>query len=251
MNPLMPIALVLSLSQAPVQTPLWPQFRGGDANPVGTNVRLPDRWSKTQNVEWVQSIPGRGWSSAIVTADKVFLTTATTDGKSKAPQIGTEYSNEYIAELMKQGLSEEEAVKKVTERDFELPNEVTLHYLLYCLDLKTGKVVWKKEFYSGRPPRGRHRKNSFVSETPVTDGKRIYVYVANLGAWAYDLTGNLVWKTPLEVNPIYLEFGTGSSPVLAGDQLVFLTDNQKHQYLAALDTQTGKPLWRTDRDLGP
>jgi outer membrane protein assembly factor BamB len=199
----------------------------------------------------VQAIPGRGWSSAIVTADKVFLTTATTDGKSKTPQIGTEYSNEYIAELMKKGVSEEEAIKKVTERDFELPNEVKLHYLLYCLDLKTGKVAWKKQFYSGRPPGGRHRKNSFVSETPVTDGKRVYVYVANLGVWAYDLTGKLVWKKPLEVNPIYLEFGTGSSPVLAGNQLVFLTDNQKHQYLAALDKQTGKLLWRTDRDLGP
>nr|WP_309687165.1 PQQ-binding-like beta-propeller repeat protein [Armatimonas sp.] len=244
-------ALLLAAPSVLAQDSAWPQFRGPNANPIGTSALLADRWSKTQNVEWSQTIPGRGWSSAIVTGGKVFLTTATTDGKSKVPQKGTEYSNEYVAELMKKGLSEEEVMKKVNERDFELPDEVTLHYFLYCLDLKTGTVEWKKEFYTGRPPGGRHRKNSFVSETPVTDGKLVYVYVANLGVWAFDLAGKQAWKTPLEVNPIYLEFGTGSSPVLAGNQLVFLTDNQKQQYLAALDKNTGKQLWRTDRDLGP
>lgn len=229
--------------------PSWPQFRGPSVNPVGTSTKLADRWSKTQNVEWAQPIPGRGWSSPIVVGDQVFVTTATTDGKSKAPQVGTEYSNEYVAELAKQGLSEEEIMKKVNERDFELPNEVNLHYYLYCLNLKTGKVLWKQEFHAGHPPGGRHRKNSFTSETPVTDGKRVYVYVANLGIWAYDLKGKQVWKKSLESNPIYLEFGTGGSPVLAGDQLVILTDNQKQQYVAAFDTKTGNQLWRTNRDL--
>src|ERR1041385_6539302 len=97
----------------------WPQFRGPESNPVGTHVRLAERWSKTENVEWSQEIPGRGWSSPIVTGSKVYITTATTDGKSKPPQIGTEYSNEYVAELQKQGLSMEEIIKRVTERDIE------------------------------------------------------------------------------------------------------------------------------------
>lgn len=229
----------------------WPQFRGPNANPVGANAKLVDRWSKTENVEWAQTIPGRGYSSAIVIGEKVFVTAATTDGKSKVPQVGTEYSNEYVAELMKQGLSNEEINKRVNERDFEMPNEVNLHYFLHCLDLKSGKVLWKKEFHTGRPPGGRHRKNSFTSETPVTDGKYIYVYVANLGIWAYDMAGKQVWKTPVEANPIYLEFGTGASPVLAGDQLVILSDNQKQQYIAAYDTKTGKQLWRTNREVGP
>ncbi|HEY8412788.1 MAG TPA: PQQ-binding-like beta-propeller repeat protein, partial [Pyrinomonadaceae bacterium] len=102
----------------------------------------------------------------------------------------------------------------------------------------------------GRPPGGRHRKNSFVSETPVTDGKSIYVYVANLGLWAFDLKGNVTWTTPVEPNPIYLDLGTGSSPALAGNLLIILNDNQKQQYIAAFDKQTGKQAWRTNRDLG-
>ena len=229
----------------------WPQFRGPDSNPVGTHARLAERWSKTENVEWSQEIPGRGWSSPIVTGGKVYLTTVTTDGKSKPPQIGTEYSNEYIAEMLKQGVPIEKAVERVTERDIELPKEVTLHYFVYCLNLKSGKVEWKKEFYTGRPPGGRHRKNSFTSESPVTDGKFVYVYVANLGLWAFDLKGKPAWSTPLEANPIYLDFGTGSSPALAGNLLVIVNDNEKQQYIAAFDKKTGKQVWRTNRQIGP
>src|SRR5207249_6273728 len=115
---------------------------------------------------------------------------------------------------MKQGLKEQEVMERVTARDIELPKEVMLHYYLYCLDIQTGKVVWKREFYSGQPPGGRHRKNSFASETPVTDGNLVYVYVANLGLYAYDMKGTQVWHTPLEAYPIYLDFGTGGSPAL-------------------------------------
>jgi outer membrane protein assembly factor BamB len=202
------------------------------------------------NIEWSTAIPGRGWSSAIVTGGKVFLTTVTTEGKSKPPQTGTEYSNEYVAELEKQGLSQEEVLKRVTERDIELPNEVKLHYFLYCLDLKSGAVTWKREFYAGRPPGGRHRKNSFASETPVTDGRHVYVYVTNLGLYAFDLEGRQVWTTPLEALPIYLDFGTGASPALHGNQLIIVNDNEKQQFIAAFDKRTGKQVWQTNRDIG-
>ena len=251
---LRPAVLLCALLLIPftihAQDTAWPQFLGPDSNPVGKHARLADRWSKTENVEWSQEIPGRGWSSPIVTGGKVYLTTVTTDGKSKPPQAGTEYSNEYVAELQKQGLPMPEVIKRVTERDIELPHEVTLHYFLYCVDLKSGKVEWTKEFYTGRPAGGRHRKNSFASETPVTDGKHIYVFVANMGLWAFDLKGNQAWTTPLEANPIYLDFGTGSSPALAGNLLVIVADNEKQQYIAAYDKRTGKQAWRTNRDLG-
>ncbi|MBC7932125.1 MAG: PQQ-binding-like beta-propeller repeat protein [Rubrivivax sp.] len=141
-------------------------------------------------------------------------------------------------------------LEKLKARDIEMPEEVMLHYFLYCLNLKTGEVEWQKEFYTGRPPGGRHRKSSFASESPVTDGKFVYVYAGNLGLWAFDLKGKQVWSTPLEANPIYLDFGTGSSPALAGNLLVIVNDNQKQQYVAAFDKKTGKQVWRTNRDIG-
>jgi outer membrane protein assembly factor BamB len=241
---------LLTVSLLPAADPTWPQFRGPAANPISAHPALPTHWSKTQNIEWSTPIPGRGWSSPIVTGGKVYLTSVTTDGPSKVPQVGTEYSNEYAAELSKKGLTFPEILAKINERDFEMPNEVTVHYVLHCLDLHSGAVLWSKEFHKGRPPGGRHRKNSFTSETPVTDGKSIFVYVANLGLYAYNLKGKLQWSTPLEPNPIYLEFGTGGSPALQGNQLIILSDNQKQQFLASFDKRTGKQLWRTPRDLG-
>jgi len=141
--------LLLFATAVHAQDMTWPQFRGPESNPVGTHVRLADRWSQTENVEWSQEIPGRGWSSPIVTGGKVYLTSVSTDGKSKPPQTGTEYSNEYVAELEKQGKSMQEIIKAVTDRDIELPNEVNVHYVLYCLDLKSGKVEWTSEFHKG------------------------------------------------------------------------------------------------------
>lgn len=225
----------------------WNQFRGPQSNPVAENENLPERWSPTENVEWSADIPGRGWSSPIVSGGKVFLTTVTTDGKSKPPQVGTDYSNQYVAELMKQGLSEEEVEKKVTERDIELPSEVTLHYFIYCLDLESGNVLWNHEFHHGQPPGGRHRKNSFSSETPVTDGEHVYVYIANLGIYAYDMDGKQVWTQPLEAQPIYFEFGTGTSPVIHENRLIIVHDNEDKGFIAAYDKTNGTEVWKTDR----
>ena len=239
----------LSLYAASAKGSEWPQFRGPDSNPSVENRRLPDKWSTRENIEWMTEIPGRGWSSPIVNGRRIFITTVVTEGKSKAPQIGTEYSNEYAAELMKQGLSEKEVLDRLTARDIELPKEVTLHYFLYCLDVESGKVLWRRMFHSGQPPGGRHRKNSFASETPVTDGKLVYIHVGNLGLYAYDMKGAQVWHTPLQAYPIYLDFGTGGSPVLWGNLLVIVNDNEKQQFVAAFDKANGKLVWRTNRDL--
>ncbi len=225
----------------------WPQFRGPVANPTAENPNLPDQWGADKNIEWSVELPGRGWSSPIVTDGKVFLTTVVTDGESKPPQAGTDYSNEYVAELTRQGLSGEEVMQKVQERDFELPSQVNVHFWLYCLNLATGETLWKDEFYAGHPAGGRHRKNSFASETPVTDGKHVFVYIANMGLYAYDLSGNQVWHTKLKSYPIYLEFGTGSSPVLHGDRIIIVHDNEESGFIAAFDVADGSELWRTAR----
>src|SRR5258706_6728770 len=231
----------------------WPQFRGPASNPIASNPQLADRWSATENVEWSTPIPGRGWSSPIVTNGKVFVTAVVTEGASKKPEHGVAFTEQYGAELMKQGVPMKDIMKKVAERDLEMPNEVVLHYFLYCLDLKSGKVEWKSEFYGGHPPGSRHRKNSFASETPVTDGDAVYVYVGNLGLYAFDLKGKQLWHTPVEssaTNSI-VDFGTAASPVLTGNQIVFVSDNDQQQYATAFDKRTGKQLWRTNRSIGP
>jgi outer membrane protein assembly factor BamB len=229
--------------------PEWPGFRGPASNPSAVKADLPDTWSKTSNIEWTAAVPGLGWSSPIVSGRHVFVTTVTTDGKAKQPQTGASYSNDYIAELQKQGFKDKELLDRLNARDFEFPAEVNLHYFLYSIDLHSGKINWTREFFAGRPPGGRHRKNSFSSETPVTDGKRVYVYITNLGLFAYDFKGNKVWNTPLESFPTILDFGTASSPALVNDLVVIVNDNEKQQFIAAFDRNTGKQVWRTNRTI--
>ncbi len=225
----------------------WPQFRGPDANPVSDHPGLPAAWSTTRNVEWVTEIPGLGWSSPVVWGSKVFVTSTTSEKPLKQPSLGVDFSNDYVAELMKEGKTEQEAEDLVTARDMELPGEVTLAYHLHCLDLETGRILWQRNFHNGPPPVGRHRKNSYTSETPVTDGRAVYVYVAFLGLYAFDLEGRQLWETPLEPHKVYLDFGSGASPALHGDRLFILNDNEEDSFIAAFDTRDGKRLWRTAR----
>ena len=126
-------ATIFTISIAFAADPEWPSFRGPSSNPAVANSNLPEKWSRSENVEWTTDIPGLGWSSPIVSGKSVFLTTAITDGKAKQPQTGVDYSNDYVAELQKRGIKGRELTERLNERDFELPNEVSLHYWLYSL----------------------------------------------------------------------------------------------------------------------
>ena len=73
--------LCLSVS-ATAEAENWPQFRGPTAQGHSAETGLPLKWSATENIAWKAPIPGESWSSPVVWADRVFLTTATADGAS-------------------------------------------------------------------------------------------------------------------------------------------------------------------------
>ena len=228
----------------------WPRFRGPDCNPVSDHPRLPVRWSKTENIEWVADVPGVGWSSPVVWGKRIFMTAATSNQPMKQPMLGTDYSNDYLAELRAQGRSTEEINKRLYARDREMPHELEISLMLYCYDLESGKKLWERQVYHGNPHGGRHSKNSHASETPVTDGKRVYVYFTDYGLYAYDFSGKQVWAMALGRHETWRDWGTGASPALHGDRLFVQNDNEQQPFLAAFDTRTGKELWRKPRNLG-
>ena len=229
----------------------WPRFRGPGSNPIAENPNLPVSWSKTENVEWVTDVPGTGWSSPVVWGNRVFITAATSDKPMKQPSFGVDFSNEYLAELRKQGLSADEANKKLYERDREMPEEIVISLMLNCYDLESGKKLWEREMYKGHPAGGRHSKNSFASETPTTDGERVYVYLTDYGLFAYDFAGKPSWATPMKSHATTRDWGTGASAALYKDRLFVLNDNEEQSFVAAFDTRTGKELWRTTRTVQP
>ncbi len=203
----------------------WPQFRGPGSRGVSDDPNLPETWSKTENVAWATKVAGRGWSSPIVWGDKVFLTTA----------------------IKLEG--EPEKVKPGLYFGGERPTpKVPFRYAVVCLDLNTGKILWEKTAYEGVPKFGAHLKNTMASETPVTDGERVYAYFGNVGVFAFDFDGNEKWNHKLGAYPMANNWGTAASPALCDGRLFVIDDNEKHSFLSAIDTATGKELWRKDRE---
>jgi len=233
--------------QSHVNQDNWPGWLGPKGMPVADHPGLPERWSPTENIEWAVKVPGVGWSSPVVWGNRVFLTAATSKTPMKQPSYGVDFSNEYIAELQAKGLSEEEIIRLSDQRDNEFPEEIEITLHVYCLDLETGEILWDRVAYEGRPAVGRHRKNSYASETPITDGETLYVYFAHLGLFAYDFDGNQRWATPLDAYKVYFAFGGGTSPALSGDRLFIVNDNDEDSFVAGFDKHTGKQLWRTER----
>ena len=60
----------------------WPEFRGPTGQGISDERGLPLTWSESKNVKWKTAIPGKGWSSPAILGDRIWLTTATDDGKS-------------------------------------------------------------------------------------------------------------------------------------------------------------------------
>ena len=248
------VAVVLTLvagsasAREPKPEETWPGFRGHDMSGVALSTKVPLRWSAKENVTWAVPIAGHGWSSPIVWGDTVFLTSAISSRPFKKPTPGL-YGNEYIAEMQAQGLSNAEISKRAQARDNELPSESDeIRYMVYALDGKTGKIKWEREAIKTTPFGGRHRKNTYASETPFTDGERVYVsFGQNVGLFVYSFEGKLLWQKQWDPKPIYLDFGTGSSPIVSDGRVYLLQDNEQQPSLAALDAKTGDELWRTPR----
>ena len=225
----------------------WPQFRGANSG-IADASTLPTEWSTKKNVAWAVDVPGRAWSSPIVWRDRVFVTTAINKGDFKEPSTGI-YGNEYVAELQKQGLPMEEIMNRVNKRDIEKTSEVDeVRYVVMALDARTGKVVWQQDAHQGKPVGGRHRKNTYASETPATDGERVYAsFGGNVGLFCYSMDGKLLWKHAWKPQPIYLDFGTASSPVVHAGRVYQLHDTEEESTLTALDAKTGKVVWTVER----
>ncbi len=241
-------ALLLSSASGADMARTWPGFRGHEMSGIAGSAKLPEKWSRTEGLAWSASIPGNGWSSPIVWNGTVYVTSAVGAKPFKQPGTGI-YGNDYIAELRKQGLSGEEILAKLRARDNEISDEAgELRYMVYALDAKTGKIKWEREATRMVPFGGRHRKNTFASETPVTDGQRLYVsFGHNVGMFCFSMNGKPLWKKQWPPKKIYLDFGTASSPVVHKGRVYLLQDNEQDSALVALDAKTGEEVWRTPR----
>jgi outer membrane protein assembly factor BamB len=186
----------------------WPEFRGPTGQGHSSATGLPVKWDLSANVRWKVAIPGKGWSSPIVHAGRIFLTTAVP--------------------------SEEDP-----------PQRQSLRAL--GLDAAKGETLWDVEVFAKQigPNEPINPKNSFASPTPITDGERVFVHFGPDGTACLGRNGKRIWTNDrLRYNPVH---GAGGSPVFAGARLVFHCDGAEEPFVVALHRDSGTVAWRTLR----
>ena len=211
---------------------VWPQWRGPQATGSAQDADPPVTWAENKNVRWKVLIPGTGHSSPIVWKDRVFVTTAVSTGKTADPALVTAVEN---------------ATPKFHRRSARIPRNMQ-QFTVIALDRRNGSVLWRKTVCERVPHAGTHADGSWASSSPVTDGERVYAYFGSHGLYALDMAGNLQWEKQFAPLKIKANFGGGSSPVLSGNSLILIQDQEGPSWIVALDKTTGKEIWKVQRD---
>jgi len=213
----------------------WPSFRGMRGAGVGDGQRAPTKWNAEtgENIKWKTAIEGLGLASPVVWGDRLYITTA----------VSSDPNSEFRAG----------AYGDVQAAKDNSPHE----WKVYCLNAKTGTILWKRTAHQGVPRAQRHTKASQANCTPATDGKHVVVSFGSEGLYCYDYDGNLLWKTDLGTldagwfyDPTY-QWGYGSSPIIHDDLVIVQADVNSAAFLAAFDIDSGKEIWRTTREEVP
>ena len=188
----------------------WPEFRGPTGQGISDTTGLPIRWSGTENLTWMQPVPGKGWSSPVYQSGRIYLTTA-------------------------------------VALDGDVDGDQSLRAL--CLNGRTGRILWQREVFTqdGDMAPSIQSKNSHASPTPVLHAGKMYVHFGHQGTACLDFSGNVIWRNQdYHYAPRH---GNGGSPIIVDDLLIFSCDGESDPFVVALDRHTGLQRWRTNRNV--
>lgn len=201
----------------------WPGWRGPRGDGTSLERGVPVQWDgvKGEGVVWKVPVAGSGHAAPVIWEDRIFLVAC---------------------------------------------DDPTLERTLQCLDRVSGKLLWQKTVFRA-PLETKHALNSFASSTPATDGKLVYVSflevdgstvpAPNVGTprpitpgkmvvAAYDYEGNQKWL--VRPGAFISAHGYCACPVLFENLVIVNGDHDGDSYIVALDRQTGKTVWKLDRE---
>ena len=192
----------------------WTQFRGPNAAGLAADSDLPPTWNETENLRWKVELPGPGSSSPIIHGDRVYVTS---------------YSG--------YGLPGD------TEGDVK-----SLMRQLTCVDRLTGTLLWTSTVPGTVPEdlfQGYISEHGYASNTPVTDGERVFCFFGKSGVVAFDRQGKHLWQTQVGSESSIRRWGSGASLILYKN-LVIVNAAEESQALRALDQVDGKEVWKVE-----
>jgi len=250
-TPSLCLSLLCSLALAHPGDDLWPDYRGPGRDGHADAAAVPLHWSEERGVLWKTPIHGRGWSSPVVGEGKVWLTTATPDGKRMSAVRVDLASGKVELDLPlietadpepRNDLNSYASPSPVIE-----PGRVYAHFGTYgtvCLDSATGEELWRRSDLNCDHMMG-------PGSSPLLHGERLFLnvdggdvqYVAALDKH----TGETLWRTDRDAS--LKEFAADlrkaySTPtiVAAGEEQQLLSSGA--QITAVYDPEDGSELWR-------
>lgn len=210
---------------ASVPQDTWMNWRGPLASGVAPQADPPSEWSETRNVRWKIPPAGKGHSSPIVVGSQVIVVSAIPVGEGRQPVFDRapgSHDNKGVTHLHQ--------------------------FVVQSLGRKDGREVWRKVLKEEFPHEGGHETGSLASNSPTSDGERIFVFLGTRGLFCLDLAGTILWQRNLGRMDTLHAHGEGSSPVIHGDLLIVVWDHEGDSFLHAFDKHTGEPRWKTPRD---
>lgn len=219
------LLLTLSLTTADAWAANWPEWRGPDGQGASAATGLPQTWSESSDITWKTSLPGRAHSTPVIWGDQIWLTTA-----------------------IEKAATPEQAERRLKANTGDQPvtvlDSVSLRAL--CLDKATGKLLHDIELLNVKEPQWVHQLNSYASPSPILEEGRLYAHFGAFGTACLDtISGKVLWQNS-DIQVMH-ENGPGSTAVLWQNRLIAHFDGSDSQFIAGLDTVTGKLAWKTAR----
>ncbi|RMF43965.1 MAG: serine/threonine protein kinase [Planctomycetota bacterium] len=166
---------------------------------------VPTRWSETENLKWKVDLPGRGSSSPIVVGDRVIVTCWLGDDAPTSRQVA-------------------------------------------CFNKNTGERLWSVDFpidYTEDPYRGYIMEHGYASNTPVSDGESVFVFLGKGGVHALGMDGTRKWSVDVGKESSNRQWGSAASLILYQGSVI-VNASEESKAIWALDKATGETLWRAD-----
>ncbi|MFT4637431.1 MAG: outer membrane protein assembly factor BamB [Verrucomicrobiales bacterium] len=126
----------------------------------------------------------------------------------------------------------------------------------FCLDRKTGKVLWKNTLKSEIQQDDR---SNYAAPSPSTDGTRVIFFYGTGDLLAFDMDGKEIWKRNIQKDygTFAFQWTFSTSPVLFDGHVYMqvlqrdvqargrgFEDKPNESYVLSLDAATGKEVWR-------
>lgn len=117
-----------------------------------------------------------------------------------------------------------------------------------CLDFNSGKQIYKIDLFQPDSVQSKHSINTYATPTPCIENGYVYFHFGTYGTTCIDTNnGKVVWKRT-DLNCDHVQ-GPGSSPILYKNLIILHMEGVDVQYLIALDKNTGKTVWKTNRPI--